>query len=131
VTPVWFDFDGQHVVINSAKGRVKDRNMRRDRAWRCCSSTGESLSPPASAGAGVEITESGADQHIDKLAKKYLDKDKYSVTARSAQSYKSPALRPGWRTDTYLVQVLLASLSMCDPRPLGDLHHPPGTCRWR
>ncbi len=30
VTPVWFDFDGQHVVINSAKGRVKDRNMRRD-----------------------------------------------------------------------------------------------------
>src|SRR5258708_23659168 len=30
VTPVWFDFDGQHVVINSAKGRVKDRNLRRD-----------------------------------------------------------------------------------------------------
>ena len=30
VTPVWIDFDGKHVVVNSAKGRVKDRNMRRD-----------------------------------------------------------------------------------------------------
>ncbi len=29
-TPLWFDFDGQYVRINSAKGRVKDRNMRRD-----------------------------------------------------------------------------------------------------
>jgi len=31
VTPVWFDFDGTHVRINSAKGRVKDKNMRRNR----------------------------------------------------------------------------------------------------
>ena len=30
VTPVWIDFDGKHVLVNSAKGRVKDRNMRRD-----------------------------------------------------------------------------------------------------
>ena len=30
VTPVWVDFDGKHIVVNSAKGRVKDRNMRRD-----------------------------------------------------------------------------------------------------
>ena len=30
VTPVWFDFDGNHVRVNSAKGRVKDKNMRRD-----------------------------------------------------------------------------------------------------
>ena len=29
-TPLWFDFDGQYVRVNSAKGRVKDRNMRRD-----------------------------------------------------------------------------------------------------
>ena len=31
VTPVWFDFDGAHIRINSAKGRVKDKNMRRDK----------------------------------------------------------------------------------------------------
>ena len=30
VTPVWCDFDGQHVLVNSAKGRQEDRNMRRD-----------------------------------------------------------------------------------------------------
>src|SRR6266852_5067080 len=30
VTPVWVDYDGKHVRINSAKGRVKDKNMRRD-----------------------------------------------------------------------------------------------------
>ena len=31
VTPVWFDFDGSHIRINSAKGRVKDKNMRRNK----------------------------------------------------------------------------------------------------
>ncbi len=30
VTPVWCDFDGEHVIFNSAKGRQKDRNVRRD-----------------------------------------------------------------------------------------------------
>ncbi len=78
VTPVWFDFDGQHVVINSAKGRVKDRNMRRDARVALLFIDPENpyrhLQVP---GRVVEITESGADQHIDKLAKKYLDKDKY------------------------------------------------------
>src|SRR5207245_10973557 len=33
VTPVWVDFDGKHVRVNSAKGRVKDKNVRRDPAW--------------------------------------------------------------------------------------------------
>ena len=78
VTPVWFDYDGKHVVINSAKGRVKDRNMRRDPRVALLFIDPENpyrhLQVP---GRVVEITESGADQHIDKLAKKYLDKDKY------------------------------------------------------
>src|SRR5581483_8166331 len=30
VTPIWIDFDGQHLLINSAKGRQKDKNMRRE-----------------------------------------------------------------------------------------------------
>ena len=30
VTPVWFDFDGRYLRVNSARGRVKDKNMRRD-----------------------------------------------------------------------------------------------------
>ena len=78
VTPVWCSFDGANIWINSAKGRVKDKNMRRnkkvalsiqdpDNAYRHLSLQGEV----------VEITEQGADDHIDKLAKKYLGKDKY------------------------------------------------------
>ena len=78
VTPVWCNFDGTNIWINSAKGRVKDKNMRRnkkvalsiqdpDNAYRHLSLQGEV----------VEITEQGADDHIDKLAKKYLGKDKY------------------------------------------------------
>ncbi|MFB3121964.1 MAG: pyridoxamine 5'-phosphate oxidase family protein, partial [Candidatus Binatia bacterium] len=31
VTPVWCDYDGTYILINSAKGRVKDKNMRRNR----------------------------------------------------------------------------------------------------
>jgi len=30
VSPVWIDYDGRHILVNSAKGRVKDKNMRRD-----------------------------------------------------------------------------------------------------
>jgi len=78
VTPVWCDWDGTHVRVNSAKGRVKDKNMRRN------SKVALSLQDPenpyrylAIQGEVVEITEDGADTHIDLLAKKYLGKDKY------------------------------------------------------
>ncbi|MSP40901.1 MAG: PPOX class F420-dependent oxidoreductase [Deltaproteobacteria bacterium] len=78
VTPVWIDFDGTDVLVNSATGRVKDRNLRRDKRvalsildpddpYRYISILGEV----------VEITQAGANEHIDKLAKKYLGLDKY------------------------------------------------------
>jgi PPOX class probable F420-dependent enzyme len=78
VTPVWCDFDGQYVRINSAKGRQKDRNMRRDPRVSL------SLMDPENPyryieirGRVAEITEEGADDHINKLAKKYLGVDTY------------------------------------------------------
>jgi PPOX class probable F420-dependent enzyme len=78
VTPVWFDFDGTHLRVNSAKGRLKDRNMRRD------ARVGIAIVDPANAyryleirGRVVEVTELGADAHIDSLAKKYLGVDSY------------------------------------------------------
>jgi PPOX class probable F420-dependent enzyme len=77
-TPVWFDYDGDCLRINSAKGRVKDKNMRRDKRVAL------SIQDPDNAyrylavlGNVEEITEEGADAHIDSLAKKYLGKDKY------------------------------------------------------
>jgi PPOX class probable F420-dependent enzyme len=82
VTPVWFSFDGTQFWVNSAKGRLKDKNMRRnkyvalsiqdpDDAYRYLAIQGEV----------EEITENGADAHIDALAKHYLGKDKYPFRA--------------------------------------------------
>jgi PPOX class probable F420-dependent enzyme len=78
VTPIWFGYDGAHILINSAKGRLKDKNMRKrpqvalsildpDNPYRYMQIRGKV----------VEVTENGADAHIDALAKKYLDQDKY------------------------------------------------------
>ncbi len=72
VTPVWCDFDGEYVRINSARGRLKDRNMTArpyvalsildpDNPYRYVQIRG-----PV-----VEITTEGADAHIDALSKKY------------------------------------------------------------
>ena len=78
VTPVWCDFDGKHVLVNSAKGRVKDRNMRRDpRVSLALIDPDNPYRYLQLQGRVVEITETGADQHIDRLAKKYLGVDKY------------------------------------------------------
>jgi PPOX class probable F420-dependent enzyme len=78
VTPVWCDFDGEHVVINSAKGRVKDRNMRRNPTVALSIQDPENPYRHLSLkGKVVEITETGADAHIDKLSKKYTGKDPY------------------------------------------------------
>src|SRR5262249_40839553 len=78
VTPVWIDFDGKYVIFNSAKGRQKDLNIRRDPRVAI------SISDPDNPyrylevrGRVVEITEKGADEHIDRMAKKYLGQDKY------------------------------------------------------
>lgn len=78
VTSVWVDYDGQHVLINSARGRLKDRNMEQRRHVAL-----EITDPDnpdryvAVRGPVVEITEAGADEHLDKLAQRYLEKDAY------------------------------------------------------
>lgn len=78
VTPVWFDFDGTHFRVNSARGRVKDRNMRRN------ARVAFSVVDPDNAyrffavrGRVVDVTEEGGVAHIDSLAKKYLGQDRY------------------------------------------------------
>ena len=77
-TPVWVDSDGEHVIFNSAKGRQKDRNVRRDpRVALAIIDPDNPYRYMEIRGKVEEITEQGADKHIDKMAKKYLDKDKY------------------------------------------------------
>ncbi len=78
VTPVWFDVEDGLIRVNSARGRVKDRNMRRtptvalsiidpDDPYRYLGILGRE----------VDVTEQGADAHIDALAKKYIGQDRY------------------------------------------------------
>ncbi|MCL2428249.1 MAG: PPOX class F420-dependent oxidoreductase [Alphaproteobacteria bacterium] len=78
VTPVWFDYDGTNIRVNTAKGRVKARNMQLG------SKVALAIVDPENAyrylqvrGTVKRVTEDGAAAHIDTLAKKYLGKDKY------------------------------------------------------
>ena len=78
VTPVWCDFDGSHVIVNSAKGRQKDRNMRRDpRVTLTISDPENPYRYLEVRGRVAEVTEEGAEEHIDRMAKKYLGQDRY------------------------------------------------------
>jgi len=78
VTPVWFDYTDGKIRVNSAKGRVKSRNMTEgakvalsivdpDNAYRYIQIRGQV----------TKTTEQGGDAHIDSLAKKYLGVDSY------------------------------------------------------
>ncbi len=78
VTPVWFDYTGGKIRVNTARGRVKARNMKEgskvalaimdpDNAYRYIQVRGQV----------ARITEQGADAHIDSLAKKYMGLDQY------------------------------------------------------
>ncbi|HKM71357.1 MAG TPA: PPOX class F420-dependent oxidoreductase [Stellaceae bacterium] len=78
VTPVWFDYTGGVIRVNTAKGRVKARNLK------IGSPVALSIMDPDEPYRYLQIRgrvrralEEGADAHIDSLAKKYLGKDKY------------------------------------------------------
>jgi PPOX class probable F420-dependent enzyme len=78
VTPVWVDYDGNYVLVNSARGRRKDKNMQHNAAVAL------SILDPENPyryleirGRVAEITEDGAAEHIDKMAQKYIGKEKY------------------------------------------------------
>jgi PPOX class probable F420-dependent enzyme len=77
-TPVWFDFTDGKIRVNTARGRVKDRNMTQN------AKVALSIVDPENPYRHLQIrgvisraTEEGADAHIDSLAKKYLGQDTY------------------------------------------------------
>lgn len=79
LTPVWFIPDGEHILVNSARGRVKDSNMRRDpRVALTIIDPENSYRYIQIRGKVVDITEEGGRDLIDRLAKKYTGEDKYS-----------------------------------------------------
>ena len=86
-SPVWVDLEGDTILVNAAEGRVKTKNIRRDPRVAI------SILDPDHPYGGVvlvrgmvtEVTHEGADEHIDKLAKKYIDKDKYPWRSENEQ----------------------------------------------
>lgn len=86
ITHTWVDTDGRYILINTADGRQKVRNVRRDPR------VAVNVVDPTNGyriamvrGRVVDITEEGADDHIDKLAKKYMDVGTYPFRSPEEQ----------------------------------------------
>jgi PPOX class probable F420-dependent enzyme len=80
VTPVWVDHEGTDVLINTAEGRVKPRFIRENpRVAISLTAPNDPYNALALRGTVVSIATEGADEHIDKLAKKYLGADSYPM----------------------------------------------------
>ncbi len=79
ITPVWVDTDGTNVLINTAAGRLKTRNIERDP--RVAVAVLDPASPYERVlnirGRVISVSPEGADDHIDSLAKKYMGVDSY------------------------------------------------------
>lgn len=77
-SPVWVDVDGDEILVNTARGRVKDRNMTRDpRIALSVTATDNPYRAWMLRGHVTAQTTEGADAHIDRLSKKYLGLDRY------------------------------------------------------
>ncbi len=75
VTPVWFDHDGEHILINTNEGRVKDRNMKaRPKVAMVIQDPADPFRYLQIRGEVVSYTREGADDHIDMLAHRYRGK---------------------------------------------------------
>lgn len=78
VTPTWVDAEDGRLLINTAKGRQKHKNVQRDpRVSVTLIDPDNPYRYVEVRGRVVEVTEKGATTHIDKMAKKYLGQDKY------------------------------------------------------
>ncbi|NIB98680.1 PPOX class F420-dependent oxidoreductase [Halobacterium sp. R2-5] len=78
VTPVWVDYDGEHVLVNTLRGRRKEKNLRADeRVGGCVLDPEDPYRYLGFQGEVVELTTEGAVEHIDDLAREYMDADEY------------------------------------------------------
>ena len=108
VTPVWIETDGDDLVFNTARGRVKERNLERDpRVAVTVIDPDDSYNVLVAVGRVVSMETEGADAHIDKLAKKYLGVDEYPMRTEGEVRIDRPCpprpdpdagliAQPGW-----------------------------------
>ena len=89
VTPVWFDYDGTYIIINSALGRVKDKIMRRHpQVALAVSDPEDPYRYVQIQGSVVEITEEGARNMIDYLSQKYTEEPYQWYEGETRVTYK-------------------------------------------
>jgi PPOX class probable F420-dependent enzyme len=78
VTPVWIDYDGEDVLVNSAYGRTKVVNIERDpRATVTVLPAEDQQAGYVMVSGPATLVDEGALEHINMLARKYLGEDKY------------------------------------------------------
>lgn len=86
VSPVWIALRGDNILINTAEGRLKTRNMRRDpRVAISIAGQDNAYQRVSIRGRVIEMTHEGADADIDMLAKKYVGADSYPGRTPSEQ----------------------------------------------
>ncbi len=91
VTPVWVDYDGQHILVNTARGRVKDRNMTKRPQVGLTIQDPEDLNRYLSIqGRVVGVIEDaeGAREHINKLSHRYNGVDFKFPEGQQRRLYK-------------------------------------------
>ena len=78
ITPTWIDLVDGIIIVNTAEGRIKQRNVSRDpRISISIVDKNNQYNMVTIRGKVIEQTNADADKHIDKMAKKYLGVDKY------------------------------------------------------
>jgi PPOX class probable F420-dependent enzyme len=82
VTPLWVDWDGESVVINTALGRVKERHMRLDPRVSILVVDRNNPQRYVSVSGEATLDTDGAEDHIDKMAEKYMGVERYPEAAR-------------------------------------------------
>ena|SRR3990167_319458 len=84
VSVTWVDSDGEYIIINTAEGRVKTENMRRDRRVAVSiTDTGNPYRQAMIMGSVEGDTYEGAEEHINRMARKYLKLDTYPRTRKN------------------------------------------------
>ena len=83
LTPLWVDWDGTYVLLNTARGRIKERHMRKGRPVTVLVVDKENTIRYVQITGHAELTTEGADDHIDKMANKYLGLKEYPEVFRA------------------------------------------------
>ena len=77
VTPVWVDWDGKYVLVNTLQSRAKPRHIERDPRVEIAVVNSENPYQHVRIKGRAELVEKGAEEHIDKLSKKYTGEESY------------------------------------------------------